>query len=120
MFVCACLLDGWFGIFKQRSQPSHRPSQPPPPPILLLKVLQKSEQMARNEHAIDYDDRQAFSLDCAALTPIYKGAPLIKCSYCGSAYGPAAKDTLCVTCGVAQVGLETLGLVTSAGGGGKR
>lgn len=36
------------------------------------KVLQKSEQMARNEHAIDYDDRQAFTLDCRGLTPIYK------------------------------------------------
>ena len=35
-------------------------------------MLQKSEQMARNEHAIDYDDRQAFTLDCQSLTPIYK------------------------------------------------
>lgn len=86
----------------------------------MTQVLQKSEQMARNEHAIDYDDRQAFSLDCKSLTPIYKGAPLLRCSYCGSAYGPECKDALCVTCGIAQVGLETLGLVTSAGGAGKR
>ena len=42
---------------------------------------------------------------------------MVKCSYCGSGYGPGCKDALCVTCGIAQVGLETLGLVTSAGAG---
>jgi coatomer protein complex subunit alpha (xenin) len=81
------------------------------------KVLQKSEQMARNEHAIEYDDRQAFVIDCRTLLPIPRGAPCLKCSYCGSSYTPESKGVLCVTCGISQVGLETLGLVTSAGSG---
>jgi coatomer protein complex subunit alpha (xenin) len=67
------------------------------------KVLQKSEQMARNEHSIDYDERTAFSVDPVKLTPIYKGQPSIRCSFCSSIYSPEFKDTLCVTCGVSLV-----------------
>jgi coatomer protein complex subunit alpha (xenin) len=84
------------------------------------KVLQKSEQMARNEHTIDYDERASFAVDCASLTPIYRGATCIKCSYCGSSYAPEHKGKLCLTCNVSQIGIETLGLVTSAGSGAKR
>jgi len=85
--------------------------------IKAQKVLQKSEQMARNEHTINYDDRQAFVIDSRTLTPILRGAPCVKCSYCGSSNAPESKGVLCVTCGISQVGLETLGLVTSAGSG---
>lgn len=86
------------------------------------KVLQKSQQMARNEHTLNYDERNPFEVDCLALTPIYRGSPMCKCPYCASAYQPAAKGSVCVTCGLSQVGVETLGLVTtsSASGGGKR
>lgn len=52
------------------------------------------------------------SLDCARLKPIYKNAPNAKCSYCGSNYSPDFKGKLCVTCGIANVGIDTLGLVT--------
>lgn len=76
--------------------------------------------MARNEHIINYDDRNAFVIDAFNLTPIYRGTSNIKCSYCGSAYSGNAKGALCVTCGVSQIGVETLGLVTSTGAGSKR
>ncbi|CAN0289822.1 unnamed protein product, partial [Laminaria digitata] len=86
------------------------------------KVLQKSQQMARNEHTLDYDERNPFEVDCEALKPIYRGSPSCKCPYCASAYQPTAKGSVCVTCGLSQVGVETLGLVTtsSASAGGKR
>eukprot|EP00953_Heterococcus_sp_UTEX-ZZ885_P018050 10084-Heterococcus_DN1.PRE.2 len=44
--------------------------------------------MARNEFELDYDERNPFVIDCAALKPIYKGSPTVKCPYCGSNYTP--------------------------------
>ena len=84
------------------------------------KVLQKSEQQGRNEHTIDYDEMNPFTLDCAALKPIYKGSPSVKCSYCASTYGPAAKGQVCATCQLCTVGLETVGLVTQAAPSGRK
>lgn len=78
------------------------------------KVLSKSEQQGRNEHKIDYDEMNPFNLDCAELKPIYKGSPIIKCPYCLSCYSPAYKGKLCVTCNLSTVGVESIGLVTSA------
>jgi len=76
------------------------------------KVLQKSEQMARNEHQLEYDERNPFTIDCGSLTAIYRGSPIVRCSYCASGFGPEMKGKLCTTCGIAAVGVETLGLVT--------
>ena len=76
------------------------------------KVLQKSEKEGRNEHQIDYDERNPFNLDCQTMKPIYKGSPMMKCSYCGSCYAPEFKDKLCVTCNISTVGVDTMGLVT--------
>ena len=78
------------------------------------KVLQKSEAQARNEWTFDYDESSPFDLDCEVLKPIYRGAEKVQCSYCGSNYGPSMKGKLCVTCGLAKVGVQTLGLVTGA------
>ena len=71
------------------------------------KVLQKSEAQARNEHELAYDERNPFVVDCSALTPIYRGAPVVRCAFCGSAYEPSFKGKVCVTCGLALVGGET-------------
>jgi coatomer protein complex subunit alpha (xenin) len=78
------------------------------------KVLQKSEQQGRNEFTVDYDEMNPFNIDCFTLKPIYKGSPSIKCSYCASNYDPSYRGKLCVTCNICNVGLETIGLVTSA------
>lgn len=75
------------------------------------KVLQKSEQMARNEHQLNYDETKAFSIDCQKLVPIYADQG-IECSYCESKYDESMKNTICVTCGLCAVGIKTIGLVT--------
>uniref|UniRef100_A0A7S3GXJ7 Coatomer subunit alpha n=1 Tax=Spumella elongata TaxID=89044 RepID=A0A7S3GXJ7_9STRA len=78
------------------------------------KVLQKSEQQGRNEYTIDYDERNPFSLDCSTLKPLYKGTPLVKCSYCAACYAVDYKGKLCLICGISTVGLDTVGLVTQS------
>jgi coatomer protein complex subunit alpha (xenin) len=78
------------------------------------KVLQKSEQQARNEHDLNYDETKAFSIDCAKLVPIYRGSPCVQCSFCGSSYSEDMKGSLCVTCQLSKVGVQTIGLVTGA------
>ena len=77
------------------------------------KVLQKSEQMARNEHTLDYKENANFSICCKGFVPIYSGEECVKCSYCGSAYkGSSMKGQVCMTDGFCTVGVETIGLVT--------
>ena len=76
------------------------------------KVLQKSEKEGRNEHAIDYDEKNPFNLDCFTMKPIYKGSVCVKCPYCQSHYAPEYKEKLCMTCRIAAVGIDTMGLVT--------
>ena len=78
------------------------------------KVVQKSEKEGRNEHEIDYDEMNPFSLDCNVMKPIYKGSPLVKCPYCSSAYLPETKGKTCNTCKLSQIGVDTVGLVTQA------
>jgi coatomer protein complex subunit alpha (xenin) len=67
------------------------------------KVIMKSEKEARNEHTLQYNERNPFDIDCAAFLPIYRGSPVSKCAYCGSAYGPEMKAKLCKTCGIALI-----------------
>ena len=76
------------------------------------KVLQKSEKEGRNEFKVDYDEMNPFKIDCYNLKPIYKGAASCRCPYCGSTYLPDFKGKVCVTCNIASVGVETVGLVT--------
>ncbi|KAG7365422.1 coatomer WD associated region-domain containing protein [Nitzschia inconspicua] len=77
------------------------------------KVRQKSEQIARNEHDLNYDETKSFKIDCRDFVPIYMGQPSVSCSYCGSEYADAGmQNKLCSTCGFCQVGIKTLGLVT--------
>jgi coatomer protein complex subunit alpha (xenin) len=75
------------------------------------KVILKSEKEARNEHVLQYNERNPFDIDCKEFLPIFRGSPVIKCAYCNSAYTPEMKDKLCVTCGMALAGVETIGLV---------
>jgi coatomer subunit alpha len=77
------------------------------------KVLTKSEQEGRNAETLEYDERNPFVIDAGTLKPIYRGSDLLRCPYCGSAYTPDQKGTLCATCGLSSVGTETLGLVCS-------
>merc|ERR1711935_267758 len=77
------------------------------------KVLQKSEQMARNEHTLNYNENAAFTIDCKDFVPIYAGEESVKCSYSGSTYkGTDMKGKVDLTDGFCTVGVETIGLVT--------
>ena len=77
------------------------------------KVLQKSEQMARNENDLNYDPNQTFTIDCQKFVPLYSGDKKVECSYCGSTYGDEAMtNKICLTCSFATIGVKTIGLVT--------
>jgi len=78
-----------------------------------MKVRQKSEQIARNEHELNYDETKNFEIDSKNLVPIYSGANSISCSYCECYFADESmKNELCPTCGMSQVGIKTLGLVS--------
>merc|ERR1719410_3110548 len=78
------------------------------------KVLQKSEQMARNENTLRYNENASFVIDVKQFLPVYDGDQNIKCSYCGSIYlvDSGMEHQPCETCGFVSVGEKTIGLVT--------
>jgi hypothetical protein len=78
------------------------------------KVLQISEGEARNAHRIEYDEKNPFVICCGSLTPIYKGSPTIRSSYCNAPYRPEFRGTVCVIDGMSVVGQESIGLVCQA------
>lgn len=83
--------------------------------VKATKVLQKSEQMARNEHTLNYNESSTFAIDCQQFVPIYAGEDSIKCSFCGSEYSDAAmKNKVCLTCSFCTVGVQTIGLVSGS------
>ena len=75
------------------------------------KVLVKSEREGRNAVETGYDEQKAFSLDCVALTPIFRDEELLKCPLCGATYRAESKNKVCSVCGLAQIGVDTVGLV---------
>jgi coatomer subunit alpha len=83
-------------------------------------VMQKAAAEGRNAHKLNYDEAVAFKVCAATLTPIYRGAEAVRSPYSGAWYHGEAKGSVCVVDGMAQVGLETVGLVSAAvsGGGG--
>merc|ERR1712085_77688 len=71
------------------------------------KVLQKSEQMARNEHTLNYNENAAFVIDCKDFVPIYTGEDNFKCSYSGSSYKDSAMTGQTdLTDGFCTIGVE--------------
>jgi len=80
------------------------------------KVLQKAEQMGKNEHNVNYDPNTPFVIDCYSFTPIYKsrGDTSLECAFCKSNYGENMRGKSCLTCGISEVGASTIGLVTGA------
>lgn len=83
--------------------------------VKATKVLQKSEQMARNEHTLNYNENSTFAIDCKDFVPIYSGDASMTCSYCGSSYkDEAMKNKVCLTCGFSATGVSTIGLVTGS------
>ncbi|CAG2110571.1 unnamed protein product [Medioppia subpectinata] len=74
------------------------------------KILQACDKTPVDEHKLNYDEHNPFTICAASYKPIYRGKPEEKCPLCQASYLPQYKDSLCVVCNVAQVGKDTIGL----------
>ncbi|ODM89352.1 Coatomer subunit alpha [Orchesella cincta] len=64
-----------------------------------------------DEHAMEYDEQNPFSVCAVTYKPIYRGKPEVKCPFCRATFMPQFEGSLCVVCTVAEVGKEdVLGL----------
>jgi coatomer protein complex subunit alpha (xenin) len=80
--------------------------------VKATKILQKSEQMARNEHTLNYNESTSFNIDSKNFVPIYPGDKAVQCPFTGSWYDESMKGKLCKNSGICVVGVKTIGLVT--------
>lgn len=78
------------------------------------KLLQVCEKNPIDEHPMEYDEHNPFSVCAKTYKPIYRGKPEIKCPFCGASYMPEYGGTLCTVCTVAEVGKSVAGLHISA------
>ncbi|XP_069693952.1 coatomer subunit alpha-like isoform X2 [Periplaneta americana] len=74
------------------------------------KILQACDKNPVDEHQLQYDEHNPFSLCGRTYRPIYRGKPEEKCPLCGASYMPQFKGTICAICMVAEVGKDTIGL----------
>ena len=74
------------------------------------KVIQLAEANPTDAFEYAYDERNPFVLCNADFTPIYRGSPLVRCTYCKAPFTPAHKGALCASCGLGEVGGEATGL----------
>jgi coatomer protein complex subunit alpha (xenin) len=78
-----------------------------------LKVLKVCDENPKNEKPIDYDERNPFVVCGISLSPIYRGSPMLRCSYCSQPFLPEHAGKLCTVCCLGQVGFEAAGLKNS-------
>jgi len=74
------------------------------------KLLQACERSPTDAVALNYDQHNPFDICGASYTPIYRGRPVAKCPFCGSAHLPEHRGTVCRICTVAEIGKDVLGL----------
>ena len=74
------------------------------------KIVQKSQHEGRNAMQLNYSPNARFSICGASLTPISEGKEILRCPYCGTAYGNDYQGRTCDTCKISSVGVETVGL----------
>ena len=74
------------------------------------KVLAKSEKEGRNRVETGYTPDSPFVIECEELVPMKKEAAAV-CPYCGAMYRGEKKGKVCCICKLAQVGVDTVGLV---------
>jgi coatomer subunit alpha len=77
------------------------------------KILQACEAQPTDEHQLQYDEHNPFSLCAVTYKPIYRGKPEEKCALCAASYLPEYKGFKCEVCGVAEIGKDVLGLKVS-------
>lgn len=74
------------------------------------KILQACEKNPVDQHNIQYDEHNPFSICGQSYKPIYRGKPEIKCPFCQASYFPEFKGNVCRVCSVAEIGKDTIGL----------
>lgn len=74
------------------------------------KLNQACDKNPVDEHKLQYDEHNPFTICAASYVPIYKGKPEEKCPFCGASFLPECKGQVCTICTVAQIGADTLGL----------
>lgn len=74
------------------------------------KILQACDKNPVDEHQLQYDEHNPFSLCSITYKPIYRGKPEEKCPLCQASYVSQFKGSLCKVCGVAEIGKDTIGL----------
>lgn len=74
------------------------------------KILQACELQPTDEHALEYDEHNPFTICAYTFKPIYKGKPEEKCALCATSYNPIYKGVVCTVCNVAEIGKSVAGL----------
>lgn len=80
----------------------------------IRKILQACDKNPVDEHRLDYDEHNPFSICGSSFKPIYRGKPEVKCPLCRTSYLPQFKDSVCKVCQVSQIGRESSGLRISS------
>ncbi|XP_076308950.1 coatomer subunit alpha [Tachypleus tridentatus] len=74
------------------------------------KILQACDKNPVDQHQLQYDEHNPFSICGQSYLPIYRGKPEIKCPLCQTSYFPECKGIVCKVCCVAEVGKDSIGL----------
>ena len=76
------------------------------------KVVQLCDANPTDAFALDYDERNPFVVCNKTYVPIYRGTALLSCSYCKAPYSalPEHKGALCPTCGLGEIGGDSIGM----------
>merc|ERR1719188_840429 len=77
------------------------------------QVLANCEKNANDTHKINFDPQGSpddMKMCAGSFTLLSPTDPAIKCPYCGSVYKAEFKGKLCDTCGLSEIGANTLGI----------
>uniref|UniRef100_A0A646QF04 Coatomer subunit alpha n=1 Tax=Hemiscolopendra marginata TaxID=943146 RepID=A0A646QF04_9MYRI len=74
------------------------------------KILLASEKNCVDEHQLQYDEHNPFSICGQTYKPIYRGKAEEKCPLCLTSFLPQFKASVCPICTVAEIGKDCIGL----------
>ena len=72
-------------------------------------VQAKADKTPTDKVKLDYSEHNPFEICGETFTPIYRGAPSIKCAFCGTNFHPKSKGIVCAVCDLGEVGLPSNG-----------
>lgn len=80
----------------------------------IRKILTVCEKDPNDQHKLDYDEHNPFSVCGYTFKPLYRGKANVKCPLCAAQYQTDCAGRLCTVCKVAEIGKDCLGLRISA------